>query len=112
MAGEAKQRDHDLLSFMSTFLITHQRLDLSLKPLTVLIDAASIDVQIRSNKDGYFSVYPARSKDLLEVRFLNRNDDLLPDARNLPELVAVKVPRPDGDKNSARSRKMWSSMTM
>ncbi|KAG4272563.1 serine/threonine protein kinase [Fusarium proliferatum] len=112
MASEAKQRDHDLLSFMSTFLITHQRLDLSLTLLSVLIDDASIDVQVRSNKGGYFSVCLARSKDLLEARFLNRNDDLLPEATNLPELVAVKIPRPDGDLNSARSRKMWSSMAM
>ncbi|KAI7762561.1 hypothetical protein LZL87_008907 [Fusarium oxysporum] len=112
MASEAKQRDHDLLSFMSTFLITHQRLDLSLTLLSVLIDDASIDVQVRSNKGGYFSVCLARSKDLLEARFLNGDDDLLPDARNLPELVAVKIPRPDGDLNSARSRKMWSSMAM
>ncbi|KAF5630133.1 serine threonine kinase [Fusarium sp. NRRL 52700] len=112
MATEAKQRDHDLLSFMSTFLITHQRLDLSLTLLSVLIDDASIDVQVRSNKGGYFSVYLARSKDLLEARYLNRNDDLLPDAGNLPELVAVKIPRPEGDLNSARSRKMWSSMAM
>ncbi|KAF5588661.1 serine threonine kinase [Fusarium pseudoanthophilum] len=95
MASEAKQRDHDLLSFMSIFLITHQRLDLSLTLLSVLIDDASIDVQVRSNKGGYFSVCLARSKDLLEARFLNRNDDILPDARNLPELVAVKIPRPD-----------------
>ncbi|KAG5819218.1 hypothetical protein H9Q74_009607 [Fusarium xylarioides] len=112
MASEAKQRDHDLLSFMATFLITHQRLDLSLTLLSVLIDDASIDVQVRSSKGGYFSVCLARSKDLLEARFLNRNDDILPDARNLPELVAVKIPRPDGDLNSARSRKMWSSMAM
>ncbi|CZR44078.1 uncharacterized protein FPRO_13872 [Fusarium proliferatum ET1] len=112
MASEAKQRDHDLLSFMSTFLITHQRLDLSLTLLSVLIDDASIDVQVRSNNGGYFSVCLARSKDLLEARFLNRNDDLLPEATNLPELVAVKIPRPDGDLNSARSRKMWSSMAM
>ncbi|KAF5553614.1 serine threonine kinase [Fusarium napiforme] len=112
MASEAKQRDHDLLSFMSTFLITHQRLDISLTLLSVLIDDAGIDVQVRSNKGGYFSVCLARSKDLLEARFLNRNDDILPDARNLPELVAVKIPRPDGDLNSARSRKMWSSMAM
>ncbi|KAI1032597.1 hypothetical protein LB503_012631 [Fusarium chuoi] len=96
MASEAKQRDHDLLSFMSTFLITHQRLDLSLTLLSVLIDDASIDVQVRSNK----GVCLARSKDLLEARFLNRNDDLLPEATNLPELVAVKIPRPDGDLNS------------
>ncbi|KAF5266835.1 hypothetical protein FOXYS1_2325 [Fusarium oxysporum] len=112
MASEAKQRDHDLLSFMSTFLVTHQRLDLSLTLLSVLIDDASIDVQVRSNKGGYFSVCLARSKDLLEARFLNGNDDILPDARNLPELIAVKIPRPDGDLNSARSRKMWSSMAM
>ncbi|RBR09908.1 hypothetical protein FVER53590_13698 [Fusarium verticillioides] len=112
MASEARQRDHDLLSFMSIFLITHQRLDLSLTLLSVLIDDASIDVQVRSNKGGYFSVCLARSKDLLEARFLNRNDDILPDARTLPELVAVKIPRPDGDLNSARSRKMWSSMAM
>lgn len=112
MANEVKQRDHDLLSFMSTFLITHQRLDLSLTLLSVLIDDASIDVQVRSNKGGYFSVCLARSKDLLEARFLNNEDDLLPDGRNLPELVAVKIPRPDCDMNSARSRKMWSSMAM
>ncbi|KAF9776282.1 hypothetical protein IL306_005560 [Fusarium sp. DS 682] len=112
MSTEAKQRDHDLLSFMSTFLVTHQQFDLSLTLLSVLIDDASIDVQTRSNKGGYFSVCLARSQDLLDARFLNNKDDLLQEARSLPELVAVKIPRPDGDLNSARSRKMWSSMAM
>ncbi|KAF4332752.1 serine threonine kinase, partial [Fusarium beomiforme] len=112
MSAEAKQRDHDLLSFMSTFLITHQRFDLSLTLLSVLIDDASIDVQTRSNKGGYFSVCLARTQDLLDARFLDNKDNLLPEARDLPELVAVKIPRPDGDLNSARSRKMWSSMAM
>ncbi|KAM5346258.1 hypothetical protein ACJ41O_009263 [Fusarium nematophilum] len=112
MSTEAKQRDHDLLSFMSIFILTHQRLDRSLTLLGVLLDDASIDVEVRSNKGGYFSVCLARSKDLLEARSMNDQDELLPDARKLPDLVAVKVPRPDGDLNSPRSRKLWSSMAM
>jgi serine/threonine protein kinase len=112
MSAESKQRDHDLLSFMSTFIITHQGFDLSLTLLSVLIDDASIDVRTRSNKRGYFSVYLARTQDLFEARFLNDEGNLLPDTRDLPELVAVKIPRPDGDLNSAKSRKMWSSMAM
>ncbi|KAL5585855.1 hypothetical protein FOVSG1_013547 [Fusarium oxysporum f. sp. vasinfectum] len=112
MATEAKQRDHDLLSFMSTFIVTHQRLDLSLSLLSVHIDDASIDVWTNSRKGGYFSVCLARYKDLLDARFLRFNDNLLPEGRNLPEFVAVKIPRPDGDPDSARNRRMWSSMAM
>ncbi|RSL55346.1 hypothetical protein CEP54_009405 [Fusarium duplospermum] len=112
MSTEARQRDHDLLSFMSIFIATHQRLDRSLTLLGVLLDDASIDVEVRSNKGGYFSVCLAKSKDLLAARRMNGQDELLPDTRKLPDLVAVKIPRPDTDLNSPRSRKLWSSMAM
>ncbi|RMJ19380.1 hypothetical protein CDV36_001012 [Fusarium kuroshium] len=112
MSTEARQRDHDLLSFMSIFLATHQRLDRSLTLLGVLLDDTSIDVQVRSNKGGYFSVCLARSKDLLAARRMNGPDELLPDTKKLPDLVAVKIPRPDSNLNSPRSRQLWSAMAM
>ncbi|KAJ4309384.1 hypothetical protein N0V84_011532 [Fusarium piperis] len=43
---------------------------------------------------------------------MNDVDELLPDTRKLPDLVAVKIPRADADLNSPRSRKVWSSMAM
>jgi serine/threonine protein kinase len=107
MAGfEARQRDHDLLSFMSLFFATHQTLDLSLTLLGVLIDDASIDLEVRSEKGGSFTVCLAPSKQVLAARFML--DEALANQRTLPEFVAIKIPRPDGERD--RSRKLWSSI--
>ncbi|KAK4442439.1 serine threonine kinase [Podospora aff. communis PSN243] len=108
---EVRQREHDLLSFMSLFILTHQRIDVSLSLLGVLIDDASIDIQIKSEKGGYFTVCLAGSEDLLAARSWNSGLEP-PGNKILPELVAVKTPRPDEDLNSPRSRRLWSAMAM
>jgi serine/threonine protein kinase len=108
---EGGQRDHDLLSFMSLIFATHLGFDLSLTLLSVHIDDASIDIEVRTEKGGYFSVCLAPSKQLLAARYLDFEDDALPpETRKLPDLVAVKIPRPGGDR--VRNRKLWSSMAM
>jgi serine/threonine protein kinase len=109
-ALEARERDHDLLSFMSLIIRTHKTLDTALTLLSIAIDDASIDIEVRSEKGGYFAVYLAPSKQLLAARFWRLDADALLENRTLPALVAVKIPQPNGNRD--RDRKLWSSMAM
>jgi serine/threonine protein kinase len=104
------QREHDILSLLSIFVYTHQRVSAGLSLLGTILDDHSFYMPTPVNQGGYFEVYIITSKKLLEASFLHGTDN--PPGLPLPKVVAVKGPKVRGKLNDRRNQKLWTSMAM
>ncbi|KAG8416345.1 hypothetical protein J3458_006937 [Metarhizium acridum] len=103
------QWEHDILSFLSIFVHTHQTLSIAFRLLGTVLDDQSFHMPAPVNQGGYFEVYILRSKDILDADFLGSKEDI---PSNLPQTVAVKCPKIRGKLNDRRNQKLWTSMAM